>query len=182
MQYGHSTSYQAAQKAKSYLLSDKREHHMQQFQQIPTYLALLQAKHPDIYSSLQLENNSTFQRVFICPRESRDSFIHMRKFFAVDGTFLKSRFTQTLLFAVGIDANGKNLPLAWAVVESENKDSWTWFLIHLKSAIPEVTGMTLISDRDKGLLAAEKEVFQNTIHSLICCFHLKGRMSKNTYF
>ena len=98
----------------------------------------------------------------------------MRKFLAVDGTFLKSRFVQTLLFAVEIDGNGKNLPLAWAIVESENKDSWTWFFSHLKTAIPEVLGMTMISDRDKGLLAAEQEIFGDEIQGLICCFHLKG--------
>jgi len=82
---------------------------------------------------------------------------------AVDGTFLNARFMQTLLFAVGIDGNSKNLPLAWAVVESENTESWTWFLSHLKVAIPDWVGMTLISDRDKGLGAAEQQVYGNQI-------------------
>ena len=50
---------------------------------------------------------------------------------------------------------------AWAVVESENKDSWTWFLSYLKKAIPESVGMTLISDRDKGLLAGEETAYGN---------------------
>jgi len=36
---------------------------------------------------------------------------------AVNAIFLKALFVQTVLFAVGIDANGKNLPLAW---ESES--------------------------------------------------------------
>lgn len=80
----------------------------------------------------------------------------MRKFMAVDGTFLKARFIQTLLLAVGIDANGKNVLLAWAVVESENKSLWSWFFLHLKTAIPQALEMTLISDRDKGLLAADE--------------------------
>lgn len=61
---------------------------------------------------------------------------------AVDGTFMKARFVQTLLFAVGIDENGKNLPLACAIVESENTESWTWFV----SIKDESVGMTLISD------------------------------------
>jgi hypothetical protein len=39
----------------------------------------------------------------------------------VDGTFLKARFIQTLLLAVGIDPNGELILLAWAVVESENR-------------------------------------------------------------
>ena len=73
---------------------------------------------------------------------------------AVYGNFLKVRFLQILLFAVGIDGNGKNLPLACAVVESENTESWTWFLSHLETAISDWVGMTLISSRNKGLLAA----------------------------
>lgn len=46
----------------------------------------------------------------------------MRKFMAVDGTFLKAQFVQTLLLAIDIDANQKSLILAWTVVESENKE------------------------------------------------------------
>ena len=34
-----------------------------------------------------------FQRVFICPAESRLSFQHMRKFMAIDDTFLKSKLS-----------------------------------------------------------------------------------------
>jgi transposase-like protein len=101
----------------------------------------------------------------------------MRKFMAIDGTFLKARFIQTLLLAVGIDANGHNLLLAWAVVESENTNSWSWFLNHLKRAIPQCLQMTLISDRDKGLLAADV-VLGPGVDRLVCCFHLKCNFVK----
>lgn len=33
-----------------------------------------------------------------------------------------------LLSTVGRDGNNQMFPIAWAVVESENKDSWSWFL------------------------------------------------------
>lgn len=52
----------------------------------------------------------------------------------MDGTFLKSTFMQQLLLTVGIDADGKNVILAWAIVESENTSAWMWFT-HLKTAI-----------------------------------------------
>jgi len=37
--------------------------------------------------------------------------------------------------------------------------------------------MTLMSDRDKGLMNTQEVVYGNTITSLICCFHLKGMRS-----
>jgi len=54
---------------------------------------------------------------------------------AVDGTFLKTRFVQTVLLAVEIDGNCNILLLAWEIIESENKSSWRYFLEHLKKAI-----------------------------------------------
>jgi len=56
---------------------------------------------------------------------------------------------------VGVDANGNILLLAWGIVESENEYSWRYFLQHLKQALPESESMTLISDRDKGLLVSQ---------------------------
>lgn len=97
----------------------------------------------------------------------------MQKFMAVDGTFLKAQFIQTLLIAVDIDANEHNLLLTWAIVESENTESWLWFLSQLKTAIPDLQNMTLISDRDKGLFTADIVLGLN-VNCLICCFHLKN--------
>lgn len=79
-----------------------------------------------------------------------------------------------LLLAVGIDANGHNIILAWAVVESENRSSWEYFLRLLRRAIPEVSSerVGFISDRDKGLMEAE-EVLGPVVVRALCCRHLK---------
>lgn len=62
-------------------------------------------------------------------------------------------------------------------MESENKVSWTWFFSHLKHAIPQSLKITLNSDQDKGLLAAD-DVFGADVNRLVCCFHLKDNFSK----
>lgn len=61
---------------------------------------------------------SRFQRIFVCPAEAQLSFQQCRRFVAVDGTFCKARYVQTLSIAVTIDANGHVILLAWAIVES----------------------------------------------------------------
>jgi transposase-like protein len=97
----------------------------------------------------------------------------MRRLFAADGTFLKGRFIQQLLLAVGVDSNGNGLVLAWAVVESENKDSWRYFFKHLVRAIPEIKeeATVFISDRDKGLGAADDKLGDRVIRA-ICAYYL----------
>lgn len=177
IQYGVKVNTEAARLAKASLLNDRIEHQQQQYHQIPEYLQLLHSKAPGLHSSLYTipdpvnKSISHFHRVFLCPAQSRSSFLHMRRFVAVDGTFLKAKFIQTLLLAVGIDGDGRILLLAWAVVESENTSSWTWFLENLKTAIPEVLSTTLISDRDKGLMAADAVLGPN-VNRAICCYHL----------
>jgi hypothetical protein len=96
----------------------------------------------------------------------------------VDSTFLKGRFIQQLLLAVGIDANGNTLILAWAVVESENEESWRYFFKHLAEAIPEIADelCILISDRDKGIAATEEELGQYIVRA-VCCYHLKDNFT-----
>ncbi|XP_048494366.1 uncharacterized protein LOC104908537 [Beta vulgaris subsp. vulgaris] len=62
-----------------------------------------------------------------------------------------------LLVAVSKDGNNNIFPLAWAVVEVENTESWTWFLTLLVEDLdnfPTGEGLTLMSDRQKGLLDA----------------------------
>jgi len=46
----------------------------------------------------------------------------------VDGCFLKGKYGRELLTTVGRDGNDQILPIAYAIVEVENKDSWKWFL------------------------------------------------------
>jgi hypothetical protein len=95
---------------------------------------------------------------------------------SVDGTHLKGGFVHTLMLAVRIDAENQIVPLAWAVVESENERSWRWFLSHLSAAIPQLDGelTTLISDRDKGLQAAEDEL--EHVKRAFCVQHIAANV------
>lgn len=47
-------------------------------------------------------------------------------FIGLDGTFLKGKFKGILMTAIVLDANKQIFPLCFAIVEGENKDSWTF--------------------------------------------------------
>jgi hypothetical protein len=40
-----------------------------------------------------------------------------------------------LLTCIGVDADGKVVPIAFAFVKLENADSWLWFLSWIKRAV-----------------------------------------------
>ena len=72
--------------------------------------------------------------------------------------FLIGKYQSTLLIAISYDANNKLVPLAFALVEKENNDSWGWFLrlawIHVVGPGREVG---VISDRHHDILNAVRE-------------------------
>jgi len=96
-----------------------------------------------------------FQRMYICFKACKDSFFQCRTVIGLDGCFLKGYYGGQLLAAVGRDPNDQMLPIAFAVVEGETKESWKWFLELL---IDDLGGTklcktyTFISDQQKVIL------------------------------
>ena len=124
LRFSEIIDYQVALRAKQALLSDGLQAHRLSFSKLSAYLEELKQQNPQAHVHLSVNpTNSQFQRIFICPQESADSFQYCRHFIAVDGTHLTGKFRMTLfkLLAVTIDAAGHNLLLAWCVVESENE-------------------------------------------------------------
>ena len=69
------------------------------------------------------EGNPIFKRLYICLKAYKDYFVSSRPIIGVDGCFLKGKYGGELLTAVGRDGNDQMLPLAYAVVEVENKET-----------------------------------------------------------
>jgi hypothetical protein len=60
---------------------------------------------------------------FWCFPHCVESFRHNCPIFSIDDTFLLGKYQGTLLIAISVDANNKLVPLAFALVEKNNKDS-----------------------------------------------------------
>ena len=99
-----------------------------------------------------LDVAGTFQRLYICLQATKEGFkAGCRPLIGLDGCFLKGNQKGQILSVVGRDANDNMYPIAMAIVETESKDSWSWFLdCLLKDLGPvEQHGWAFISDRQK---------------------------------
>jgi len=120
-----------------------------------------------------------FEALFVMIGEIRTILPTLRPFYALDGTHTRSRYNLTLLIAVGIDAEDRILPLAFALVPGENETWWSWFCEHLVQAfdvgLPDQ--YVIISDRDKGLLNAVQSKLPGANHAM-CCQHIAENIHK----
>ena len=104
--------------------------------------------------SHSVPNYETFQRVFWSFKPSIEGFASCRPVLSIDGTHLYGKYKGTLLIAMGCDGNNQLFPLAFAIIEGENIDSWGWFLACIRNRVTQRTGICVISDRHPGIMAA----------------------------
>lgn len=74
---------------------------------------------------------------------------------------------------MGIDANNCMYPIAYAVVNAEDKENWDWFLELLKDDIRMANSLsfTIISDKQKGIVEAVKKHVEHAEHRF-CVRHM----------
>ena len=85
------------------------------------------------------------------------------------------------MIATGVDADDGLFPLAFAIVESKNGNSWACFLACIREKVTNRVGLAIISDRHRGLERAIPEIFPPPIGYHPCCLrHLADRHKHST--
>ena len=152
------------------------------FEKLPALLNAMKAANPGMHyeyipkpNAWSQDGRQFFWRAFWCFPQSVEAFRHCRPVLSIDGTFLLGKYMGTLLVAIACDADNALVPLAFALVERESKDSWGWFLrlvrIHVIGPGREVG---VISDRHQGILSAVQEQIPGyaPLHHRYCTRHL----------
>ncbi|KAH0748102.1 hypothetical protein KY290_027334 [Solanum tuberosum] len=84
-------------------------------------------------------------------RSSRVICQNSRPIVVVDGAALRGSYGGTMLTASTMDLGRHILPLAYAIVDSENDASWTWFFEQFREAYGEREHMCFMSDRNESI-------------------------------
>lgn len=78
---------------------------------------------------------------------------------SIDGTHLYGQYQGTMLFSVGVDANDQLFPLAFAIIEGENNNSWAWFMACIRARVTQRLDLCVISDRHMGIIAVMNDEY-----------------------
>ncbi|KAD7479804.1 hypothetical protein E3N88_02940 [Mikania micrantha] len=122
-------------------------------------------------------NKKLFFRFFISLVACLKGFLDgCRPYISLDACHLKGKFNGVLVAATSVDGNNSIFPVAYGVLESENKNSWIWFLELLKKAIGTPDGLVISSDMQKGLEVAITQIYPNVEHRE-CMRHLSNKQA-----
>ncbi|XP_033134251.1 uncharacterized protein LOC117127721 [Brassica rapa] len=170
--YGCEISDSLAWDSREYAVNAVRGIPEESYGKIPKYLHMLREANPGTHSSYKTDVDGRFRYLFIAFGQSIRGFnTVMRRVIVVDGTFLKSKFKGVLLVATAIDGNSNLYPIAFGIVDSENEQSWEWFMRELKVVVADDNGLAFISDRQVSIAKALEKVYPLARHG-ICIHHL----------
>ncbi|KAK9066298.1 hypothetical protein SSX86_013619 [Deinandra increscens subsp. villosa] len=170
-------AYRAKAMAKAEIHGD----YFSQYSLLRDYVQELKSKNPGTTVKIEVDPvvdpsqpTRRFKRIYICLGALKRGFKAIgRDLLGLDGAFMKGPYPGQILSAVGIDPNNGIYPVCYAIVETENLDSWTWFLQCLGEDLDLTSrsNFTFISDRQKGLLPAMANVYPSAEHRF-CLRHI----------
>jgi NAD-dependent dihydropyrimidine dehydrogenase PreA subunit len=115
----------------------------------------LRRNNPGSTFLLSVDEMSRFKKCYMCVDACKRGFLKgCRPVICLDGTHIKTKYGGQLLTAVGMDPNDCIYPIAVAIVEVENTETWTWFLNTLKQDLgigSNTYPWTIMSDKQKVL-------------------------------
>nr|KAJ0227058.1 hypothetical protein LSAT_V11C100029720 [Lactuca sativa] len=162
------------------MIEGKLEDH---YAKVWDYAATIRLSNPGTTCLVGVESNmgfNYFKRFYVGFKAFRDGWSRgCRRGIGLDGSFLKGQVKGEILTTIGRDADKHVYPIAWAVVNVENKDNWTWFIDNLVADLDlgAGNGLVVISNQHKGLLQAVADLLPNVEHRQ-CARHIFANFRK----
>ncbi|XP_016465504.1 uncharacterized protein LOC107788341 [Nicotiana tabacum] len=160
-------------KAKKLVLKEIMGDHVAEFGRILDYRDMLLKTNHGSTCAVKLTDTDDGQKqlssFYICFAAMKQGFMEgCRRCIGLDGYFLKGVCKGQLLAAVAKDENNQMFPIAWAVVGTEKKQTWSWFLKLLQTDLNLGDGreLTMIS-----LCSAVEEILPEREHRM-CSRHI----------
>ncbi|WOL13418.1 hypothetical protein Cni_G22188 [Canna indica] len=171
--FGVRISYKKAYNALQLALISVRGDFDKCYKDLPAYLRELKIHDNEIMVKLlRCSVSSRFLRVFwafgACLRRFRE---YLRPIICIDATHLRGKYPGALMIATIVDAESRLFSVAFGVCEIEKRDTWEWFLDEFAHCIPSFRDLSIMSDRNSGILAVVRKVFPKASHGY-CMVHL----------
>ena len=138
----------------------------------------LKDKNPGTYFVMDtVDEENRFEKLFFAISSGVVNASLCKPVVVLDACHTRHQYGGVIMMACAQDAENSIYPLALALVATETKALWTFFLENLKKVFPaiEQEKWVFVHDNEKGLNGAQKKVFPGSTNSM-CVFHLKKNL------
>lgn len=169
--YGITIPYKQAWRAKERGLAAIHGSSEESYSLLRSYFREIKRSNPgtaaEILTSGGGENR--FRSLFVAFRASLRGFLNgCLPLIGLGSIPLKSKYLGSFLSATSFDPDGGLFPVAFGVVDFEDKESWAWFLSRLRRAFEENTEslqrIAFFSDGKEGVEDALRKEFPSSFH------------------
>ncbi|CAA7055018.1 unnamed protein product [Microthlaspi erraticum] len=171
LKLNYTTAYRSLRAAHEYVRGTPEDG----YANLASYLHRTKEANPGTITDLVRDKLDRFKYCFISFRACMVGFQYCRRVVIVDGTHLTGKYGGTLLVAAGQDGNFQVFPLAFAVVDAENNESWGWFMNNLKGCFTQDFPLVIVSDRHPAIANAIETVFPWATRG-ICYYHMQNNI------
>ncbi|XP_013624639.1 PREDICTED: uncharacterized protein LOC106330764 [Brassica oleracea var. oleracea] len=137
------------------------------YERLPSYLEQISLTNPGSITGLELDSLNRFKYLFLSFGASIRGFRYQTRVIVVDGTHLNGKYQGVMLVAGAQDGNFQIFPLAFAIVDGENDESWEWFFTKLASCVSDEYPLVIVFDRRTGIKNVCDKALQDKIDILI---------------
>lgn len=158
--FNYTVSYRKAWRARNKAIESIYGNWEESYQELPQWLMVMEKDLPGTIIDFQTDpstevvNETVFKRLFWAFRPCISGFEFCKPIVQIDATWLYGKYKGTLLLAVAQDGNNKIFPIAFAIVEGETKEAWSFFLKNLRQHVTPQANICLISDRHVSIKSA----------------------------
>ncbi|XP_058774340.1 uncharacterized protein LOC131648590 [Vicia villosa] len=163
--FNYTISYKKAWIAKNKAIASTFGNWETSYNDLPQWLLVMKYYLPGVVVDLetlpalsddgtQIDGCRIFHRLFWAFQPCIKGFAYCKPVVQVDGTWLYGKYKGTLLLAVAQDGNRNIFPIAFALVEGETGDAWSFFLRNLRMHVTPQPNICLISDRHVSIKSA----------------------------
>ncbi|KAE8656976.1 hypothetical protein F3Y22_tig00116997pilonHSYRG00720 [Hibiscus syriacus] len=162
-QYGYTVSYKKAWLAKQNAICKLHGEWDSSYNELPSWFHVVQRLNPGTIVEFETQHHYVndrivrdrcqFYRVFWTYPQCINALKYCKPVVQIDGTFLYGKYKQVLFLVVVQDGNRNILPVAFALVQGEDTESWAFFLKNLRLHVVTRERVCIISDRGAGIKA-----------------------------
>lgn len=168
--FSYTVSYKKAYNAKQKAIAKEYDDWESSYSHLPRWMAAVQFYLPGTiveFMNKEYEGDNRnnqkefFHRVFWAFKPCIDALPYLKPVISLDALPLCGKYQGTLFIASAQDGDQSILPLAFAVVEGETVEAWSWFLGLLRQhVVKNRQGVCLVSDKHPSIL----ESIQSHLH------------------